>query len=414
MAGVRPQLRRVRAVGRLVAPQAGDPGVDLAQRALERLDLAHPAAGVRVALPQAVDPLAAVDVDLDPVALLDPPPGLVRLREQDAGVEREDARLRARSRAACRGSPTPPSGRSRRRTGAGGTRPRRGRAPPARSETRGPAGRHASAAAQVSRLLGCHSPQHVDPRGPAGGRDRRHARRRCAARMATSDQRRRTGPRTRSPRRPAGARRSPRTRCPSTMPSTAPITAVITDSRAAPSAAPGRARHADRAQHAQLARALVDRERHRVDDARAARRSPTGRAARRTRPTSPLTCSFCSSLKSSIVCGLAVGKSASAALLGALDRLRARARLARHQREGDVLGLPVALERRVADHDAADEAGRRVVDPGDPVGDLVAARREEAHAVADRQVVGLGEVVADRRAVGAEARRARRPSPRPS
>ena len=94
MAGIRRELRGVRAVGRLVAPQAGDPGVDLAQRPLERLHLAHAAARVRVALPQAVDPLAAVDVDLDAVALLDPAPRLVGLREQDAGVEREHARLR--------------------------------------------------------------------------------------------------------------------------------------------------------------------------------------------------------------------------------------------------------------------------------------------------------------------------------
>jgi hypothetical protein len=75
-------------------PSFGDPRVHLAQCPLERLDLAHAAAGVGVALPQPVDPLSAVDVDLDPVAALDRAPGLVGLREQHAGVEREDARRR--------------------------------------------------------------------------------------------------------------------------------------------------------------------------------------------------------------------------------------------------------------------------------------------------------------------------------
>jgi hypothetical protein len=41
-----------------------------------------------------VEPLAAVDVDLDAVALLDPAPRLVRLREEHARVEREDTRRR--------------------------------------------------------------------------------------------------------------------------------------------------------------------------------------------------------------------------------------------------------------------------------------------------------------------------------
>src|SRR5688500_10733321 len=54
MPAVGAQLRCVRAGRRLLAPQAGDPGVDPAQRPLERLGLAHAAAGVRVAVPQAV------------------------------------------------------------------------------------------------------------------------------------------------------------------------------------------------------------------------------------------------------------------------------------------------------------------------------------------------------------------------
>src|SRR5262245_25429576 len=93
VARVEHKLRRARAARRLVATQPGDPRVYLAQRALERLDLAHPAAGIGVVLPEAVDFLVPVDVDRDPVAFLDLPPGLVGLREQDAGVEREDARL---------------------------------------------------------------------------------------------------------------------------------------------------------------------------------------------------------------------------------------------------------------------------------------------------------------------------------
>src|SRR3954447_1917325 len=84
------ELRSVRPQRRLVAAQAGDPRVDALEGARQRLDLAHAAAGVRVAGPQAVDPLAAEDLDLRAVALLDPPPGLVGLREQHAGIQRED------------------------------------------------------------------------------------------------------------------------------------------------------------------------------------------------------------------------------------------------------------------------------------------------------------------------------------
>ena len=62
------------------------------ERALERLDLAQEAAAVGVRGPQPVDPLAAVGLDPDAVALLDGPPGGVGLLEQRAGVQREDAR----------------------------------------------------------------------------------------------------------------------------------------------------------------------------------------------------------------------------------------------------------------------------------------------------------------------------------
>src|SRR5436190_19069392 len=94
VARVPAQLRRSRAARRLIAPEPGDPRVDLRQRALQRHDLAHPAAGVGIALPQPVDPLAGVAVDRDPVALLDAPPGHVGLLEQDARVEHEEPRLR--------------------------------------------------------------------------------------------------------------------------------------------------------------------------------------------------------------------------------------------------------------------------------------------------------------------------------
>src|SRR5439155_21721733 len=47
-------LLRVGARQGLLAADAGDPGVVAGQRALERLDLADPAAAVRVGLPQAI------------------------------------------------------------------------------------------------------------------------------------------------------------------------------------------------------------------------------------------------------------------------------------------------------------------------------------------------------------------------
>ena len=81
--------------------QASTPASALAQRR----DLADRAAAVGVALPQrrrAARPArrarSRAALDLDAVALLDALPGLVGLGEQHAGVEREEARVAARSR----------------------------------------------------------------------------------------------------------------------------------------------------------------------------------------------------------------------------------------------------------------------------------------------------------------------------
>ena len=79
------------ALGRLVAAHAGDPAVGALQRPFERLDLAQEAAAVGIGRPQVGDPLARERLDGDAVALLHPPPGVVGLLEQGAGVEREDA-----------------------------------------------------------------------------------------------------------------------------------------------------------------------------------------------------------------------------------------------------------------------------------------------------------------------------------
>ena len=72
---------------RLLAADAGDPGVDAAERALQRGDLAL-AAAVRRAGPVAG---RVLDLDVDAEALLERPPGRERLREQHAGVDRDDA-----------------------------------------------------------------------------------------------------------------------------------------------------------------------------------------------------------------------------------------------------------------------------------------------------------------------------------
>src|SRR3954470_19045977 len=84
---------------RVRAADSGDPEVDGGERRAHRLDLADPAAGVRVTAPElvAVEPLLllegdrAVAVEIDAVALLEAALGLVGLREEDVGVEVEEA-----------------------------------------------------------------------------------------------------------------------------------------------------------------------------------------------------------------------------------------------------------------------------------------------------------------------------------
>src|SRR5262245_10811038 len=91
-------LLRVRPRGGLVAADAGDPGVDLAERALQGLDLANRAALVGSALPKlvTVQPRLLLEADvvealeLEAVSLREAVARLVRLREQDVGVEVED------------------------------------------------------------------------------------------------------------------------------------------------------------------------------------------------------------------------------------------------------------------------------------------------------------------------------------
>src|SRR6266508_3860062 len=87
-------LLRVRARYRLLAADAGDPGVVARQRALERLDLADVAAAVGLGLPQ---PVGRVDraerPQLQAVALDQAVARLVRLREEDERVELDDRYL---------------------------------------------------------------------------------------------------------------------------------------------------------------------------------------------------------------------------------------------------------------------------------------------------------------------------------
>ena len=100
------------------------------QRALERRDLRVAAAVLRPGPRTA----RVLDLDVDAEALLERPPGLQRLGEEHAGVDRHDARVRRRDAAARRGSPTPPSGRSRGRRAARAAR--RARACRVRPRTR--------------------------------------------------------------------------------------------------------------------------------------------------------------------------------------------------------------------------------------------------------------------------------------
>ena len=71
---------------RLLAPDAGDPGVRAGQRALERRHL-----GVAAAVGRAPGPASLLDLHVDAEALLEGPPGRQRLGEQHAGVDRDDA-----------------------------------------------------------------------------------------------------------------------------------------------------------------------------------------------------------------------------------------------------------------------------------------------------------------------------------
>ena len=100
--GVPAELRRVRACRRLVAADAGDPAVELSERADQRLDLGDGEVEVGLALPellavsrrQLLGARALEHLDLRVVPPLDLAPELVRLREEVVGVDREDARLR--------------------------------------------------------------------------------------------------------------------------------------------------------------------------------------------------------------------------------------------------------------------------------------------------------------------------------
>ena len=96
------ELRRVRARRRLVAADAGDPAVEVAERADQRLDLGDGKIEVGLALPellavsrcQLLGARALEQLDLRVVPPLHLAPELVRLREEVVGVDREDARFR--------------------------------------------------------------------------------------------------------------------------------------------------------------------------------------------------------------------------------------------------------------------------------------------------------------------------------
>src|SRR5579864_2054619 len=89
---------RVLAREALLAADAGDPRVVVLERALERLHLAHVAAAVGVRLPQIRALLLVLLGDrddlrpdeLEPVALDEPLARLVRLAEEERGVELDD------------------------------------------------------------------------------------------------------------------------------------------------------------------------------------------------------------------------------------------------------------------------------------------------------------------------------------
>src|SRR4051812_49170384 len=89
------ELRSVRAQRRLVAADAGDPGIEVEQRTVERLDLDDREVEVGIRLPEPVrDRVARERLDLRVVPALDRAPELVRLREQVLRVDREDPGVR--------------------------------------------------------------------------------------------------------------------------------------------------------------------------------------------------------------------------------------------------------------------------------------------------------------------------------
>ena len=83
---------RVRAGRRLLAADAGDPRLRAVERALQRGDLRVAAAVLGAPRAHGV-----LHLDLDAEALLEGAPGAQRLGEEHAGVDRHDARVRARS-----------------------------------------------------------------------------------------------------------------------------------------------------------------------------------------------------------------------------------------------------------------------------------------------------------------------------
>ena len=115
-------------VGSLLAADARDPALGARQRALERARPWRPSSSAR-ARPRLAGAAGVLNLDPHAEALLERAPGLQRLREQHAGVDRHDPHRRAvrgRGAAARRAAPTPPSGRSTaaRRARRGVRRPR--------------------------------------------------------------------------------------------------------------------------------------------------------------------------------------------------------------------------------------------------------------------------------------------------
>src|SRR5215207_5020788 len=308
------ELGGVRARGGLVAPQPGDPGVHLVERPLERPDLAHPAAGVGIRRPQALDLLAGVAVDRDPVALLDAPPRLVRLVEQHARVEHEEARGRLHldqhvqdhRRLLLEGAGDVQArvelahhvledllGAERLEiwgAGRGGHEPD--------SLERGPVLPHSVVTARSTSTLAARRAGWIAASTPA-----------IDARMTTAI-RVPTGSSNTKPSSASGRETIAANAIPSTMPSTAPIAAVITDSARTIRRTWRRDMPTARRSPSSRVRSCTDRASVLTMPSSATITDSDSSAY--TSPTSVFTCSFCSSLKPSIVCGLAAGKPARA------------------------------------------------------------------------------------------------------